>query len=306
MPNASLMHTQFDPAGENEKRGVASNSVIAAIFLTGLKIVVGVLSGSIGILAEAAHSALDFVAALITYFAVRACSKPADRDHAYGHGKVENLSALTETLLLLVSCGWILYESIHRLISPQIEIDISIWAFAVMFISIIVDISRSHMLYKAAQKYHSQALEADALHFGTDIWSSAVVIIGLIFVQLAHTFPSLGFLYRADAIAALFVAVIVVGVSLRLGVRTLHALMDATPVGLTEKVHEAVHRIEGVLGCHGIRIRQSGPHYFADLHIALAENLSLRETYAIIEKAEAAVREVIPGIDVTVRPEPRG
>jgi cation diffusion facilitator family transporter len=157
---------------DNEKNIAALSSVGAAVFLTGLKIVVGLLSGSLGILAEAAHSTLDFAAAIITFFAVRAASKPADREHTYGHGKVENLSALVETLLLLGTCGWIIYQSVTRLASGQVIVKASIWTFAVMFVSIVVDVSRSRMLYRIAAKHRSQALEADALHFSTDIWSS--------------------------------------------------------------------------------------------------------------------------------------
>ncbi len=184
----------MNPAtGNQEKNMAALNSVAAAFLLTGLKVVVGVLSGSMGILAEAAHSGLDLAAAIVTCFAVRAASKPPDRDHAYGHGKVENLSALVETLLLLATCAWIIHESIHRLTTRHVQVDASIWAFAVMGISIAVDISRSRMLYRVAAKHRSQALEADALHFSTDIWSSAVVILGLLGVKLAGWYPGLEF-----------------------------------------------------------------------------------------------------------------
>ena len=157
----------------------AGTSVIAAIFLTTMKLIVGLATGSLGILAEAAHSALDLGAALITFFAVRVSDRPADETHLYGHGKVENLSALAETILLFVTCGWIIYEAVNRLFFEMVEVDPSIWAFLTMGISIVVDFSRSRVLSRAAKKYQSQALEADALHFSTDIWSSSVVIIGL-------------------------------------------------------------------------------------------------------------------------------
>jgi cation diffusion facilitator family transporter len=156
-----------------EKRIVAATSVVAAIFLTGLKLVIGLLTGSLGILAEAAHSGLDLAAAVITMFAVQVSDRPADRTHQYGHGKIENLSALIETMLLLVTCFWIVYEALHRLFFESVEINPSWWAFLTMAISIIVDFSRSRALARTARKYHSQALEADALHFSTDIWSSS-------------------------------------------------------------------------------------------------------------------------------------
>ncbi|MEJ2556675.1 MAG: cation diffusion facilitator family transporter, partial [Anaerolineae bacterium] len=171
---------------EKEKRSAALSSVLAAVLLTGLKLVVGLLTGSLGILAEAAHSGLDLVAALVTFFAVRLSDRPPDKRHLYGYGKVENLSALVETLLLLVTCIWIIYEAIERLFFKSVEIEASFWAFGVMAVSIVVDISRSRILYRAARKHNSQALEADALHFSTDIWSSSVVIVGLALVWLSE------------------------------------------------------------------------------------------------------------------------
>src|SRR5438309_10265711 len=151
--------------GQHEKDKAALSSAAAALLVTALKVVVGLLSGSLGILAEAAHSGLDFVAAVVTLLAVRAAGKPPDRGHAYGHGKVENLSALVETLLLLGTCTWIVYKAVQRLGSSRVEIDASVWTFGVMIISIAVDISRSRMLGRIAAKHRSQALEADALHF---------------------------------------------------------------------------------------------------------------------------------------------
>ena len=207
-------------ANEHETKAAALSSVGAAFFLTGLKIAVGLVSGSLGILAEAAHSGLDCLAALVTFFAVRTSSKPPDSEHAYGHGKVESLSALVETILLLLTCGWIVYESVKRLTSHHVSVDASLWAFAVLAVSIVVDISRSRMLARMAKKHRSQALEADALHFSSDIWSSAVVILGLVCVRIAAANPALAFLRKADAIAALAVASIIVVVSIRLGMRT--------------------------------------------------------------------------------------
>ena len=152
-----------------EKRKAALSSVIAAIFLTGIKLVVGLMTGSLGILSEAAHSGLDLVAAGMTYFAVKIADKPADREHTYGHGKFENLSALFETLLLFITCGWIIYEALQRIFFHEVHIDVNFWSFAVVITAIVVDYSRSRILFKAARKYNSQALEADALHFSTDI-----------------------------------------------------------------------------------------------------------------------------------------
>src|SRR5947208_624548 len=172
-----------------EKTMVALSSVGAAIGLTSLKLIIGLLIGSLGILAEAAHSGLDLVAALMTFLAVRVADRPADATHNYGHGKVENLSAFLEVALLLLTAIWIIYEAIQRLLHQDIHVDISIWAFMVMLISIAVDFTRSRALLRVARKLGSQALEADALHFSTDIWSSIVVVLGLLVVYLSQRFP---------------------------------------------------------------------------------------------------------------------
>lgn len=294
------------PSTQNgEKRSAALSSVVAAVFLTTMKIVVGVLTNSLGILAEAAHSALDLVAALVTLFSVRKSDQPPDATHLYGHGKVENLSALVETLLLLATCVWIIYEAIERLFFRQIEVDASIWAFLVMAISIVVDATRSRILKRAAVKYSSQALEADALHFSTDIWSSTVVILGLIGVRLAGANPQLSFLHRADAVAALGVAVIVIFVSLQLGKRCIDGLMDAAPAGLAESIKQRVEAIPGVKECHQIRVRTSGAHVFVDLHATFSGGRSLEDVHRQTETIEAVVRDLEPrAVDVTVHAEP--
>lgn len=287
-----------------EKLGAALLSVVSAVLLTGLKIAVGLWSGSLGILAEAAHSGLDLLAALVTYFAVSVASKPADHNHLYGHGKVENLSALVETLLLLGTCAWIVFEAVKRLFFKEVEVQSSLWTFLVMGISIVVDIHRSRKLYAAARQYRSQALEADALHFSTDIWSSAVVILGLGCVQLAKWFPALESLHHADAVAALLVAVIVVFVSLRLGFRTIDGLLDVAPRGMVERIKEAVELIPGVVDCHQIRARHSGPQLFIDIHVHMDGAQSLQQAHDLSDRIEQRLQEVLPEADVTVHPEP--
>ena len=289
---------------EADKRRAALSSVVAAVGLVAIKLVVGVLTGSLGILAEAAHSALDLVAALVTFLAIRAAGKPADPEHLYGHGKIENLSALFETFLLLVTCIWIVYEAIRRLATGRVEIEVTIWSFAVMIISIVVDTSRSRMLYQAAKTHKSQALEADALHFHTDIWSSSVVLFGLGCVKLGEWFPALAWLERADALAALGVAFIVVGVSLRLGMRTVHALVDTAPSGMQARIIQAAESVPGVRNAHNVRVRHSGPNIFADVHVLVDGNQTLHEAHELTERVEDAVRSVAPEVDITVHPEP--
>ncbi len=287
-----------------EKSAAALSSVVAAVGLTTLKIIVGIMTNSLGILAEAAHSGLDLVAALVTFFAVRLSDKPADREHHFGHGKIENLSALFETFLLLATCGWIIYESIQRLFFETVEVDASFWAFLVMGISIVVDYSRSRVLYRAARKHNSQALEADALHFSTDIWSSSVVILGLIGLILAKNVPALHFLNKADAIAALLVAGIVIYVSIELGMRTVQGLLDHAPKGLAEKIEKAVEAVPGIFDCHRVRVRTSGPSLFIDLHVYVEPNQSLENAHELTRKAAEAVLSVAPKSDVSIHAEP--
>ncbi len=279
-------------------------SVIAAVGLTGFKIIVGLATGSLGILAEAAHSGLDLIAAMMTFLAVRISGKPADRNHLYGHGKAENLSGLFETLLLLVTCFWIIYEATHRLLLHPVALKVNLWSFTVMITSIVVDISRSRVLYRAARKYNSQALEADALHFSTDIWSSGVVILGLFFVKLGEWVPGLAFLHQADSVAAIMVGLIVVYVSIQLGIRTIQALLDTAPAGMEKEIIAAVESLPGVTDCHSVRLRYSGPQLFVDIHILVDGNQTLKEAHSLTEEIERVIQKLVPNADVTVHPEP--
>jgi cation diffusion facilitator family transporter len=289
-------------AADREKRLVALSSVVAAVALTSMKIVVGLATGSIGILAEAAHSALDLVAAAVTLAAVRASGRPADREHAYGHGKVENLSALFETALLLATCAWIAWESVERLFVRAAHVEVNGWSFAVMAVSIAVDVSRSRALQRAADRYGSQALEADALHFSTDVWSSSVVIGGLVCVVLAGRL-GVPWLAQADAVAALGVAGISAWVSLRLGKRSVNELLDAAPPGLAEAVTRAA-LVAGVVDVRKVRLRRSGADIFADVTVAVAREASLERAHDTASAVEAAVSAVAPGADVVVHVEP--
>jgi cation diffusion facilitator family transporter len=287
-----------------EKRTVAANSVFAALAITGFKIVVGVTTGSLGILSEAAHSGLDLLAAVITLLSVRVSDKPADSQHQYGHGKFENFSAFIETGLLLLTCIWIVYEAIKRLFFHHADVEPSIAAFVVMFVSMAVDLWRSRALGKIAAKYDSQALEADALHFSTDIWSSAVVVLGLLLVMLGRKYQ-IPWLAAADPVAALFVAVIVVYVSSRLARRTIDALLDAAPVEVRGQILDAVSQVDGLLEVDRVRIRRAGNRYFADLSIGLSRNVTFQRSEQVSDAVTQAVRNVIPNADVVVHSAPR-
>jgi cation diffusion facilitator family transporter len=287
-----------------EKRSVAANSVFAAVAITALKIVVGITTGSLGILSEAAHSGLDLVAAVITLLSVQVSDKPADADHQYGHGKVESFSAFIETGLLLLTCLFIVYEAIKRLFFRHVEIEPSVAAFAVMFVSVGVDFWRSRALGKIAEKYDSQALQADALHFSTDIWSSAVVILGLA-VVLAGRRLGIPWLIDADPIAALFVAGVILFVSARLARKTIDALLDTAPTGARSKIISALRNINGVLEVDRVRIRRAGNRYFADVSVGLARNVTFQRSGQMTEEVTRTVHGILPNTDVVVHSVPR-
>ncbi len=292
-PHVDAGHIE-DPHGEKSR--IALTSVLAAIFITALKLVVGLETNSLGLLSEAAHSGLDFLAALMTFVAVKIAARPPDKEHQYGHGKIENLSAFIETLLLVITCGWIIYEALSRLISRESHVESSVWSYVVIGVAILVDISRSRALKRVAVKYKSQALEADALHFSSDVWSSLVVLAGLVFVSFGYAW--------LDALAALIVAFLVLFVSYRLGRRTIDALMDKVPEGLYEQVVGAVQSVDGVEEVRNIRIRPSGAKIFVDTTVAIRRTTPFQKAHAIMDAVEHAVNNRHPGIDVVVHAEP--
>jgi cation diffusion facilitator family transporter len=287
-----------------EKRAVATNSLLAALAITTLKIIVGLSTGSLGILSEAAHSGLDLIAAAITLFSVRVSDKPADADHQYGHGKVENFSAFIETGLLLITCVVIIYEACKRLFFHHVEIEPTLIAFLVLFVSMALDFWRSRALGKIADKYDSQALQADALHFSTDIWSSGVVAIGLLLVLLGRKL-GIPWLIEADPVAALFVAGVIIWVSARLALKTVDALLDTAPAGARSKIINALRSVEGLLEVDRVRIRRAGNRYFADVSVGLARNVTFQKSGQVADEVTRAVHQVLPNTDVVVHPIPR-
>jgi cation diffusion facilitator family transporter len=298
--NASQTHA--------DKRSAALFSVLAALGITLLKFVTGVLTGSLGMLSEAAHSTVDLVAAGITLFSVQVSDRPADDTHNYGHGKVESLSAFVEAVLMLGSCVWIVKEGVKRIVfHERLTLTHSVWPFAVLLLSIIVDFTRSRRLHKIAQEHNSVALEADAIHFSTDIWSSSAVLIGLA-ASYAGARWRIPALELADPIAALVVSGIILYVVWGLGRKTVDALLDATPEETREatraKLEGELMAIDGVLAVSRLRTRRSGSSYFADLTLGLGRNLTFQRTEQITTEATAVVELHLPGADVVVHTVP--
>ena len=291
------MITEKKQTALTEKKQAALISVFAAIVLTGFKLIIGLLTNSLGILSEALHSGLDLVAAVITYFSVRISDQPADEKHNYGHGKIENFSAFLETILLLITCTWIIYEAVNRLVSHETDMRISVWSYIVVVTSILIDINRSRMLYRVAKKHNSQALEADALHFSTDIWSSTVVLFGLICANF-------GF-FAADSIAALVVAGIVLLVSYKLGRKAIDVLLDRAPQDTVAIFTETLETFPEVKQYHNLKVRTAGADTFIKVNIHLDPNLGLLEVHELCDKIENTVHELIPRSELYLHPEPQ-
>jgi cation diffusion facilitator family transporter len=281
-----------------DKKKAAMSSIIAAIFLTSFKFIVGILTLSLGIISEALHSLLDLLAALITYISVSISDKPADKEHNYGHGKIENLSAFFESVLLVVTCVWIIYEAVQRLMSGHTHIEVSIWSYVVIITSMIVDITRSRILFKTAKKTNSQALEADAIHFSTDILSSGVVLVGLIFSGLGY--------YKADVFSALGVAVIVLYISYRLGKRSVDVLLDRVPKGVTEIVEKELKSIPEIKSFHDLKIRTAGADTFIIVNVHFNSRIQLATAHKVCDKIESDIQKLIGRSYVFIHAEPDG
>src|SRR4029077_5526773 len=259
------------------KERVALTSIAASGGLTIAKAAVGLLSGSLALLSEAAHSALDFAATVMTWYAVRISGKPADEEHHYGHGKVESVSALVETGLLFVLSAAVIWEAVSRLLGADGHaVEATIWAFAVIIVSIVVDFMRARLLYRVARETASEALEADALHFGSDMWCSIAVLIGLGGVFLGYGW--------ADSAAALVVAVFILIAGWRLGRRTIDTLTDTAPAGVSEKMTAIAQRVRGMLTAARGRGRPAGAALFVDLAVGVNRALPLDRVTAIKDR----------------------
>ena len=291
-----------------EKNHAALSSLCWALFLTVIKLVAGLATNSLGILSEALHSSLDLVAAGITFFAVRVAARPADKTHPYGYGKIENLSALAETVLLLVTCGWIVHEAGKRLFFNAPEISPSWWGVGIILVSLLGDVNRAAMLRRVARKHKSQALEADALHFTTDIWSSGVVLAGLLCVQLSEFLPPASpfrpILHMADALAALAVSGIVVVVGIRLSRRAVTLLLDGGGREHGEALEQALARQLPLCRVRRLRVRESGADVFMDITVEAPATLRLDAAHDVSCVVEDIAHEIVPAADVTVHVEP--
>ena len=286
------------------KRRVAFNSALAATAMTALKLAAGIISGSLGVLSDAAHSGLDLAGAVLTFFSVRVSDKPADEDHTYGHGKIENISAFFEAGLMAISCVWIIWEAVQRIRLNTYEIKHSFWPVLVVLSSIAVDFWRSRSLRRAAERTGSPALATDAFHFASDIWASVAVLAGLLASWLGTVFH-IDWLRYADPIAAIFVSLMILRITATLTHETIGVLMDKIPAETRIQVIRQAEQVPGVLAVEQARVRRSGPHYFADLTLALPRNFTFEHTGELVRAATEAVHHVLPQADVVIHTVPR-
>ena len=286
-----------------EKRLAAGASVASALVLVGLKAFLSYATGSLGVLSEALHSTLDLLAAVITYLSVQAASLPPDESHPYGHEKIESFSAFVETLLLLATALFIIYEAAERLFFERVSIRPSLVAVLILCVCLCVDIVRARALTRVASKYGSEALEADALHFSTDVWSTMVVIGGLLLAAAGVRY-GMPWLHYADPVAGLFVAGVVIRIGSRLGQKTLETLLDAAPSGLLQRIQRGVAGIEGVLAADRVRVRRAGQRYFVDVTISVSRTATFEQVHAVSDAVEGRIREIVPA-DIMVHMEPR-
>ncbi len=286
-----------------EKKRAALLSVGSATLLVSLKAFLVLRTGSLGVLSEALHSGLDLLAAIITFLSVRMSDLPADEKHPYGHGKVENFSAFVETGLLILTAVYIVYEAFNRLFFRTVHIQPSVTALLVLFCALAIDLTRARALSNVAKKHSSEALEADALHFATDVWSTTVVIAGIALVWAGEAW-NMPWLVYADALAGLAVAAVILWLGSQLGRRTLDALLDAAPQGLQQQIARAVGQMEGVLDVDRVRVRRAGNRHFVDATVSVARTASLEQVHALSDAIEKRIGEIVPA-DVMVHAEPR-
>lgn len=282
---------------QSEKEKVALTSIAASAAMTIAKGVVGISTGSLAILSEAGHSLIDFGATVMTYAAVRVSGKPADEEHHYGHDKIESVTALAETALLFLLSGIVIWEAVKRLIEHEPQtVDANIWAFGVIGASIVIDFFRARALSRTAKATQSEALEADALHFSSDLWASLAVLVGLGGVRLG--------IWWADSAAALAVAILVCVAGWRLGRRTIDTLTDTAPVGAADKIRKVAASVSGVVAVEQVRARAVGTKTFIDLVVAVSRTLPLDRVNAIRGDVEAALKQDMPGAELTVTTDP--
>jgi cation diffusion facilitator family transporter len=279
------------------QRRTALISVAAAAVLVTIKLATGLATGSLGLLSEALHSATDLVAALLTFFAIGVALRPADPGHPYGHGKAEHLVALAEGAILVLASLFIAWKATsHLLGAAEPSVEAAWYAYAVLALVIAIDASRTVVSYRTGRRHGSPALQANALHFASDLAGSTAVLFGLVLAGLGYPL--------GDSAAALFVAVLVLAAAGRLMRRNVDVLMDRAPAGAHEAAREAIGALEPTVDLRRLRLRHAAGKHFADVVIGMSPAAAVGQGHAAADAVEEAVERVLPGSDVVVHVEP--
>jgi cation diffusion facilitator family transporter len=290
---------------QKAKSKAAAISVASNTFLVLAKVVVGLLIGSVSVISEAIHSGVDLLASIIAYVAVKTSNKPADEDHPFGHGKIENISGTIEALLIFLAAGWIIYEAVHKIFNPQPMESVNIGVL-VMAASAAMNFLVSKMLFKVGKATDSMALQADAWHLRTDVWTSAGVMIGLIIIQVGRLlFPSIN-LHWVDPTAAICVALLIVKAAYDLTVQSGRDLLDA---GLAPEEEKWIHNTviahsPPVCGFHRLRTRKAGASRFVEFHLLVHGEMTVEDSHNLAEDITSHIQEKYHGTSVTVHVEP--
>ncbi len=278
-------------------RRTALVSVVAACCLIALKLAAGLSTNSLGLVSEAAHSGTDLIAALLTFFAVGVAGRPADASHAWGHGKAEHLSALVEGLILGGVSLFIAIHAIQRLTDDSpVEVDAAWYAFAVIGLVIVIDASRTLVSLRTARRFGSPALLSNAVHFGGDFAGTLAVLVGLVMTRAGYP--------KADAVAALFVAILVLTAAGRIAKANADVLMDRTPDRAERDARDAIEALAPAITLDRLRMRHAAGRHFADVVISVSPSAALAEGHAAADAVEAAVLAALPESDVVVHVEP--
>jgi len=298
------MEGQQETANER-KISVALLSVASNSILVLLKLIAGIMIGSVSVISEAIHSSVDLLASLIAMFAVKTSGKPADEEHPFGHGKFENISGTVEALLIFVAAGWIIFEAIKKL-QNEAPFDEAGWGVAVMLISVAANIFVSHRLFHVGKETGSVALQADAWHLCTDIYTSVGVMFGLGVIWLGGTLAPGWDLWWIDPLVAIFVAAMIIKAAYHLAVESARDLLD---VSLPPDEEDTIRRhikafAPTVRGVHRLRTRKSGPYRFVQFHMRVDANMSIDESHRIADMMTCSIKQCYPGTTVTIHIEP--
>ena len=289
-----------------KKFRVARNSLFAAIFIVTIKLIASVFSGSLAVLSEFFHSSTDLLACIATLLSVRYSIKPPDREHHYGHEKIESFSALFQVLILVIMCIYIFYEAIERILRPP-EIRLNFWIFAVIMICILIDFWRYKVLKKTAREAKSQALEGDALHFSSDILSSVVVLLSMSLYYFSDTSllsPYKSIITYVDPVTAIIVSLIIIYTTFNLTRKAYDSLMDRVPPGIEKEIRDLVNETKEIEGIKNLRIRSSGAKYYIDMIILVDRTKQFSRVHEITDRAEARIKAKYPAADIVIHSEP--